>query len=264
MAKKNRKIIQYDTLGNIVEIYPNAKVAAMETGIGTSAISRCCNGLRKKSGGYVFAFEGEEPSFEGVDPPIIQYDLFGNKIEEFYNIQEVGEKYPKYTLQAIRSCLAGEKNYYANSFWGYVGEEGKIPEKVEEYGRQVVAKSLDCDTSKDIYFGNIQIAQEETGINRTLINRALNLHGLCNGYAWFRFNDKKNLKKFENFELEYFEFSKRTSVRVTYPTGMEKEFNSIKSAAIHIDMPIHLVYCLAHGTHLDESQGYKIEILNEK
>ena len=263
MAKKNRRIVQYDTLGNVVEIYPNAKVASMETGIGTSAISRCCNGLRKKSGGYVFAFEGEMPSFEGVNPPFCQYDLFGNKIEEFQSLQEAERKHPEFTLQAIRLCLAGTKKYYLNSFWGYVGEEEKIEKNVKSYGRQIVAKSLDVDPSKDMYFGSVQIAQEETGIDRTLINRALTHEGLCNGYAWIKFKDKEALEKFDNFKMEYFEFSKKKPVRVTYPSGMEKEFTSVKSAAIHIELPIHLVYCLANGTHLDKSQGYKVEYIEK-
>lgn len=264
MAQKNRRIVQYDTSGNIIEIYPNAKVASMETGVGTSSISRCCNGTRKISGGFVFAFEGNQPSFDGVKTPICRYDLFGNKTEEFQNLQEIESKHPGTTLQAIRLCLRDEKLYYLDSFWAHKGNEDEIPEKVKAYGRQIVAKSMNVDASEDKYYGNLQLASEETDIARVLIKRAIENHGLCHDYAWFYCNDEHLLKKFENFELEYYEFSKKRPIRVTYPSGMEKEFRTIRSAATHIDMPSHLVYCLAHGKHLDKSQGYTVEFIEEE
>lgn len=262
MESKTRRVVQYDRSGNIIEVYPNAKSASIETGIGVSAISRCCNGLRKVSGGFVFAYEGTKDPLKDVNPPIEQYDLFGNLVDTFYDVAEISKKYPEYTAQAIRSCLAGKKDYYACSFWVYAGHKDEIPEKVEKYGRQVVAKSLDGDSSKDLYFGNIQLASEEMHLDRPLINRALKYNGLCDGYAWFRYSDKEGLKKFEDFKFEYFEFSKRRAVKVIAPEDKEEIYISVKSAAIHIGMPIHLVYCIANGQHLDLANGYKIEYID--
>jgi len=51
-----KAVAQYDSLGNLVEIYGSAREAARKTGLNSSSISRCCNNKMKTTGGYGFAF----------------------------------------------------------------------------------------------------------------------------------------------------------------------------------------------------------------
>ena len=54
--KVSKPIIQFDLSGNFIKSYKNARIASAETNINFSNISSCCNGKRKKAGGYIWKF----------------------------------------------------------------------------------------------------------------------------------------------------------------------------------------------------------------
>lgn len=253
---KVKRVLQYDKEGNVLARYPNIKTASLMTGVGISDISRCCNHLRKVSGGYVWAFEGDDPTFDGV-AIVKRYDLMGNYMESFNSVMDIAKKYPDYYVNYVRLCLNRKKKAYKSSLWIYAGQENDIPRLMQEYGQQVVAIRL--DKSEYIYYGNMKIASVKTGIDRTMLNRAITQKGLCHGYAWFKYYNKKVLEDFENFRLDYRAFGKREKVLVIWPDGKRRQsFDSIRDAAEYIRMPAHLCYCLYHGTCKDKSQGYQI------
>lgn len=258
---KVRRVMQYDKEGNVLARYPNIKTASMMTGIGISDISRCCNHLRKASGGYVWAFEGEEPVLDGV-AIIKRYDLMGKYIESFNSVPDIAKKYPEYYIGYIRKCLNREKKTYKSSLWIYSGQENDIPKLMQEYGQQVVAIRLDKSDYK--YYGNLGIASIKTGINRVMLNRSIVKKGLCHGYAWFKYFDKKSLEDFENYRLSYRAFNKREQILVIWPNEeRSKIFNSVSEAAEYTELPAHLCYCLLHGTCKEDSQGYQF-LYNEE
>ena len=49
-----RTVQQFDKEGNFIAEYPNALQASVATGINYQTISRCCNGIYKTSGGFVW------------------------------------------------------------------------------------------------------------------------------------------------------------------------------------------------------------------
>lgn len=53
---KRRAVIQLDMDGNAIRTYHSASNAAEELGLHQSLISKCCNGQRKSTGGYQWAF----------------------------------------------------------------------------------------------------------------------------------------------------------------------------------------------------------------
>ena len=52
-----RKVYQYDLNGNFIKEYRSVRFAATELGLNHSNISRCCNGIFKHTGGYIFKYE---------------------------------------------------------------------------------------------------------------------------------------------------------------------------------------------------------------
>lgn len=54
--KVSKPILQFDTSGNFIKEYGNARIASAETNINFSNISSCCNGKRNKAGGYIWKF----------------------------------------------------------------------------------------------------------------------------------------------------------------------------------------------------------------
>lgn len=64
-AGNNRKIIgQYDKEGNLIKIYPSGCEAARQTGSSQSNISKCCRGVTKTCGGYIWKYIDDQYSLE--------------------------------------------------------------------------------------------------------------------------------------------------------------------------------------------------------
>lgn len=53
---RNTKVIQYDLKNNMIKIWESMKEVEEELGIKYQCISRCCSGLRKSTGGFLWAY----------------------------------------------------------------------------------------------------------------------------------------------------------------------------------------------------------------
>ena len=57
---KGNKIKQYDLEGNFIKIWNNANQAGKELNICISSIRKCCKGIQKQAGGYVWKYYKED------------------------------------------------------------------------------------------------------------------------------------------------------------------------------------------------------------
>lgn len=55
----NRKLIQMDDDGNIVNIFDSLSDAIKNTGINSKSIRDCCNGVQKHAGGFRWEYRDE-------------------------------------------------------------------------------------------------------------------------------------------------------------------------------------------------------------
>ena len=67
---RGRKVAQYSKNGDFICSYPSLSIAAKSTGCRISNIQRCCNGLSKHSGGFIWKYMNE------ID---IKYENMNNK-----------------------------------------------------------------------------------------------------------------------------------------------------------------------------------------
>jgi len=56
-SKKNRKVIQFDFQGNRLNSFDSCREAGASVGVSHDCISRCCNGIRQSSKGYIWKYE---------------------------------------------------------------------------------------------------------------------------------------------------------------------------------------------------------------
>lgn len=90
--KMGKKVYQYDLVGNLINTYNSTRTAASKLGISHTNISRCCNGIYKHAGGYIFSYEGikvnkvENPN--AIKKPVIEVDNLGNEINRWSSIME--------------------------------------------------------------------------------------------------------------------------------------------------------------------------------
>ena len=62
-----RKVYQYDLEGNFIKEYRSVRTSAKELNLNHANITRCCNGISKHSGGYIFRYE--KVNVEKVENP---------------------------------------------------------------------------------------------------------------------------------------------------------------------------------------------------
>jgi hypothetical protein len=87
-----RKVYQYDLNGNFIKEYRSTRYTANELGLNHGNIARCCNGIFKHTGGYIFKYEMsnilklEKPN--AVKKVIIEVDLDGLEVDRWNSIME--------------------------------------------------------------------------------------------------------------------------------------------------------------------------------
>ncbi len=91
------KIIQYDLSGIKVNEFKSLREAERKTGINHGNISKCCNGVFKHTGGFIFKNDNYNGVIEQVNNPngikktIIETDVDGNEIAEYKSISEASK-----------------------------------------------------------------------------------------------------------------------------------------------------------------------------
>jgi hypothetical protein len=89
---RGRKVYQYDIDGNFIKEYRSARLAASELGLNHGNIARCCNGIFKHTGGYIFKYKItnnlklENPN--AVKKMVIEVDSNGIEIGRWVSIME--------------------------------------------------------------------------------------------------------------------------------------------------------------------------------
>lgn len=252
-----RRVVQYDRKGNQIEIYPSIKAASIMTGVGVPAISRCCNGLRYVGGGYIWAFEGEQPQYDHVRPWIVEYDLLGHEIARYETVKHAMEANPDANHAGIRDCLNGHKSLYRNHLWVYEDESQPL-KKMKEYGRQIVSYTLDKQTRQE--YGSIQEVFEKENIARPLINRALNENAICHDCVWFRYFDEERIQTFLDEKNHYALFDRLVPIRIVHKDQPIQEFRSVSEAAHTLGAYPHSIWLLANGYPSKYSVNYKVVI----
>jgi hypothetical protein len=87
-----RKVYQYDLNGTFLKEYRSVRTAAKELNLNHANISRCCNGVSKHAGGYIFRYEKievdkvENPN--AVKKMVIEIDKNGVEIGRWSSIME--------------------------------------------------------------------------------------------------------------------------------------------------------------------------------
>lgn len=85
---RDRRVLQYDKNGNIIQIYTTLTEAAAASGVAKSTISNVCRGIGKSGGGFIWRYEDIiDPKIDKIQKAnkkvVLQFDKSGNYIAEF-------------------------------------------------------------------------------------------------------------------------------------------------------------------------------------
>ena len=122
--KRGRAIIQYDLKNNFIKKWDRIKDASISFNIKQGDICSCCLLNQKTAGGYIWRYENNplDPLFKipkyNSCKPILQYDLEGNFIQEWYGGIEI-YNILGYNPGNISACCNNKQKTYKKFIWKF-------------------------------------------------------------------------------------------------------------------------------------------------
>ena len=118
-----KKVYQYDLEGNLIKIWSGARKAEKEfkQGKECQAIRKCCTGDCNGAYGYIWSYKpiNKIPILTGYRT-VYQYDLEGNLIEEWENLQKAVNQFREGKESiVIRQCVSGHRPHAYGYLWSY-------------------------------------------------------------------------------------------------------------------------------------------------
>ena len=91
--KHSKKVYQFDLSGNYIQEFKSTRDAARKMNTLHSHISRCCNGIFKHTGGFIYSYDMNSKIEKVLIPnaikkPIIEVDYYGNIINEWKSLMD--------------------------------------------------------------------------------------------------------------------------------------------------------------------------------
>lgn len=120
---RERRVLQYDKDGNLIQIYSTLSEAATISGVAKSMISNVCKGIGKTGGGFVWRYEDIENPKAYITPKtnkkkIVQYDKDGNYITEYESLAMAAQK-TGINLGNISQVCAKKRKTAGGYIWKY-------------------------------------------------------------------------------------------------------------------------------------------------
>lgn len=258
VKKNSKKIAQFTIAGEYIASYKSGASAGRSLGVcGASNILECAKGDRPYAYGYLWAYEGNDPTIPdhlpddylfgeeksfGKPIPILpmykrkngqlgnkrksikvtQYDLNQNKIKDWDSMADAARTIGCDEYE-ISKCVRGKRHTAAGFYWAKQGEQIKslVP---ESYSVKRTVYQIDPNTKETIgVFESLQDAENKTGVSRQSISDVCNQRNVMMGGFYWMYKDKP-------YEIKERYQANRTKVKCI-TTG--EIFDSMTIAAKH-------------------------------
>ena len=128
----NKKPVnQYSLNGELIKTYDSAAEAARVTGLNSNNIRNACKGNINSSGGFLWAYPGEEAVYkQSFRKEVAQYSLEGKLIATYKSGAEAHRKTGIGGSQ-ISQCCNGKRNHAGGYIWRFYNPDSELLEKAE-------------------------------------------------------------------------------------------------------------------------------------
>lgn len=125
-----KRVVQYDTDGNLIKVWDSARAIHRELGILPSSVSSCCHGILGTAGGFIFRFEWCQPP-EPIENPytcnrrykkVAQTDREGNLIAVHGSLREAS-RVSGVNYANISKCVRGVLKTAGGFVWKEVKDD---------------------------------------------------------------------------------------------------------------------------------------------
>lgn len=279
---RKRKVFQFSLQGDLIEEYSNLKEASDITGFDKTGISKCCLLEINSSYGYVWRYQDTLQEYNGyvsdliqdndikvsfsgqhIVKSIIQYDLDGNVIQQFKNINDIIiQCNGKYTKDGIYRCCRGVISIHQGYVWRYANDP------FDKYSIKQRTLSKETIKTKSIvqYDALLNVVSEFENINCIdFLDEKQKKNVICccegkaiksYGYIW-RFKDD-DIFKYKTQRARY-----RSVVMLTKDGQFVQKFSTAKEAADYVNGDRSCIIKCCKGIRLGTHKGYKWKYLEE-
>lgn len=239
-SKNEIAVTQYSIDGNKLQDFKSITEASINLKLNINRILSCCKGRGKTCGNYTFrykydTFEKFSVKYKTTGAPIIQYDLLGNKLNEFSSIS-LAENITG--LTTVGAVCRGEKLTSGNFIFRFVGD------KFDKFRltSEKIKKIVQYDSLGNILnnWGSIKDASITLKIDQSdICNTCKGIRNSAGGFIFRYINDD-----FDKFKIKEIIPSSRKVKQFTIDGKFIKEWDKISdvSKILNID-PSSITKC---------------------
>lgn len=113
-------VVQLDKHGKRIAEYGSLVEASSRTGVPRYLIRRCCRGVKKSAGGFVWEFmdEAMRTNAPKAHVAVVQFDMDGNEVARFTSIKAAMDA-TGHDRHRISECCQGRRESYRDYRWRY-------------------------------------------------------------------------------------------------------------------------------------------------
>lgn len=201
----NKPVLQYDLNGNFIREFKGISYAKKLTKV--NKIIDCCKLRRKSAGGFQWRYKEDNKFlkkikkytpdttyFKSLYKPVLQYDLDGNFIKEYYSLSEAAKSIGKYHPLIRMCCILKNKSAYSFQ-WRYKNGDD-FPRKIEKIFNRNVLPVLQYDLDGNFIkeFKNLSDIKEFDTHERNIDRVCMGLTKSSKNFQW-KYKNGVNIKK---------------------------------------------------------------------
>lgn len=146
----SKEVNQYDLKGNYIATYPSLNEVTRQFGVG---VAKALHGEIRTFHGFQWRFVSECCGNDNIDAyyrtsikfkPVIQYDINGKRIRNYYNSNDLKDAGFKST-KSIHSICYLDGDTYGGYIWRFLRDEDVIGDKDSYYDLSVVVDKIHSD-----------------------------------------------------------------------------------------------------------------------
>lgn len=236
----DKKVYQYDRLGNFIQEFDNVRTAADNIGVNSGSIY-CALCDHHLSGGYQWSYEKNNrmPFYENDEDPVIAYDLNGNKIRVYNSIQEAARLTSDGWGPITYACK--NQKYIKTKFqWRYAKDFYNVEKLLPcQMYKPTAVKQYTLDGEFVRSYNDFSEIIKELNITSTsnLSSCLAKKQKSCYGFLWTYYNEPAPKPYVDERMGHFTSSSKRKIKQFTKQNVFLAEYPSAHEAARQIDKP---------------------------